>query len=580
MSNRRSPSRRHLWPWVLLACGLNGLALPAMAQVSRILPDQRPSDERLPPPLLDDLTRPGVAPILPPFRIPEDAEVDGSSPDQHVEVHKIEISGNTVVPSEVLQAIAQPYEGRRLSHTEIQKLRDRLTLVYIERGYATSGAILPSQRIKNGVLQVRIIEGKLDDIRVEVDGRFRPGYFRRRIAHSQQGVLDVPRLQEQLQLFQQDPQIESIQARLEATATRGVSRLILSVREAPFYSLGADFDNYRSPAIGSLGGTANAGVKNLIGVGDAFWARFTGSEGLRQVGAGFEVPFTVWDTRFGVRYQYSEGDVVDGLFESLGIESEATSVGFTLSQPLYRSLRSNIGVRLHADWRRAQSFLFDGAIGLPTRFDEDGESQEFVLRLGFDASYRTRSQSLQIRSLLSYGIDALGATVNSGSVPDGRFFSWLGQFQWAIRLPWLDAQILNRFDVQLSPDPLLPLEQYAIGGRYTVRGYRENTLVRDNGLNGSVEVRVPVFEQSEPRVLIELAPFAELGRSWNNNRGDGALATDPELIASVGMGVRVHLPHQIYGELYWGHRLKEFEDLGDSDLQDDGIAFRLGIEWP
>ena len=572
--------RPHVGTWAAVGLWLCCIAAPATAQ--HILPDQRPGDERQPLPPFEERPAPDAEPILPPYPIPppEEGGVEQLSTRLGVEVRKIEIEGNSVIPSAVLQEIARPYEGRRLSFADLQGLRDRLTLAYVERGYATSGATLPDQKLGDGVLEVQIVEGKLGDIRVEVAGRFRPSYFRTRLAHSQRGVLNIRTLQEQLQVFQQDPRIEALQARLEPTSRRGISRLELVVKEAPFYSAGADFDNYRSPSIGSLGGTARAGLQNLIGVGDAVHARFTGSEGLRQVEARFEVPFTVWDTRFQARYQYSEGQVVDENFASLGIQSESQSVSFELRQPLYRSRQSQVAALVSADWRRAQSFLFHGAIGLPTLYDEDGKSQASVLRFGLDASYRTRTQSLAFRSLLSLGVGVLGATANAGDVPDGRFVAWLGQLQWASRLPWWDAQLLTRFETQLAADPLLPLEQFAVGGRYTVRGYRENTLVRDNGLAASIELRVPLYRRVDPGVLVELAPFADVGRSWNESRDLALGQAAPQTIGSVGVGARVTLERWGFGELYWGHRLEALSQLGESDLQDDGIHFRLGLSWP
>ena len=54
------------------------------------------------------------------------------------------------------------------------------------------------------------------------------------------------------------------------------------------------------------------------------------------------------------------------------------------------------------------------------------------------------------------------------------FFSWLGQAQLARRLETLSAQVIGRVDLQLANDRLFPLEQFAVGGRYSVRGYREN----------------------------------------------------------------------------------------------------------
>ncbi len=35
-----------------------------------------------------------------------------------------------------------------------------------------------------------------------------------------------------------------------------------------------------------------------------------------------------------------------------------------------------------------------------------------------------------------------------------------------------------------------------------------------------------------------------------------------------------------FAELYWGHHLNEVRSLGQSDLQDDGIHFRVGLSWP
>lgn len=560
---------------------LCSFAAAAAAQpIQPILPDERPGDERWQLRPFAEPPSPAIVPILPPYPIPDETGTDELSAGLRVEVRKIEIRGNTVIPSAVLQEIAQLYEGRKLSYADLQDLRDRLTLAYIERGYATSGASLPGQTLADGVLEVQIIEGKLEVIHVDVSGRFRPAYFHRRLAHLQQDVLNIQTLQSQLQIFQQDPLVAAVQARVEPTSTRGASQLNLVVKETPPYYLSSDFDSYRSPSIGSLGSTVRAGFQNLVGVGDAVHVRFTGSHGLRQAEVRFDLPFTLWDTRFSARYQYSEGQVVDESFSALGIESESQSVTIEVRQPLYRTLRLRVEAHASAGWRRAQSFLFDGAIGLPTAYADDGRYSESVLRFGLDASYRTRTQSLALRSMLSWGIDVAGATVNAGDIPDGRFVAWLGQLQVASRLPWLDAQILTRFEVQLSNDPLLPLEQLAVGGRYTVRGYRENTLVRDNGLAASLELRVPLFQRSDPAIRIEMAPFVDIGRSWNDTRSGPLEETTSKTLASVGLGARMMMGQWGFGELYWGHRFMGVTDSGESDLQDDGIHFRISLNLP
>jgi hemolysin activation/secretion protein len=101
--------------------------------------------------------------------------------------------------------------------------------------------------------------------------------------------------------------------------------------------------------------------------------------------------------------------------------------------------------------------------------------------------------------------------------------------------------LVARIDTQLTPDSLLSLERFSMGGVDTVRGYRQNQLVADNGILGSVEVRVPLT--SDPRVL-QLAPFFEIGTAWNNREIDPdpndncqsrtgfALADYPQLIVA------------------------------------------------
>jgi hemolysin activation/secretion protein len=58
----------------------------------------------------------------------------------------------------------------------------------------------------------------------------------------------------------------------------------------------------------------------------------------------------------------------------------------------------------------------------------------------------------------------------------------------------------------------LPLEQMAIGGRFSVRGYRENTMVRDHGLIVSLEGRIPLVENRRWAEFVQLVPFVDFGR--------------------------------------------------------------------
>jgi hemolysin activation/secretion protein len=192
--------------------------------------------------------------------------------------------------------------------------------------------------------------------------------------------------------------------------------------------------------------------------------------------------------------------------------------------------------------------------------------------------YRTQNQVLAARSRFSVGVDAFGATINATGEPDGQFFAWLGQFQWVRRLGILDTQLIFRSNLQLAADRLLALEQIAVGGRYTVRGYRENTQLADNAFLASLEVRVPLVRNTGWADFVELAPFVDYGRAWNTKSPD----PEPEDLSSVGIGLRWGLtapspnPLRLYFEVYWGHPLRDVKTAG-GDLQDEGVHLQFII---
>jgi hemolysin activation/secretion protein len=157
------------------------------------------------------------------------------------------------------------------------------------------------------------------------------------------------------------------------------------------------------------------------------------------------------------------------------------------------------------------------------------------LRFLQEWTYRTQRQVIALRSRLSVGLDTWDATINTDkSIPDGKFVSWLGQFQWVRLIDLLDSQLLFRTDLQLSDQSLLPIEQIGVGGRYSVRGYRENSLVSDQAFITSLEARIPIVQNKRWADYLQVCPFFDYGRATNKDLPDPS----PKDISSVGLGFR------------------------------------------
>jgi hemolysin activation/secretion protein len=178
---------------------------------------------------------------------------------------------------------------------------------------------------------------------------------------------------------------------------------------------------------------------------------------------------------------------------------------------------------------------------------------------------------LAVRSVFSVGINAFGATI-SDTGTDGRFFSWLGQIQWIRQLTESGLQMVFRTDIQLANDSLLPMERFSIGGMNSVRGYRENQLVRDNGVASSFELRIPIIYNRQREVVVQFAPFTDVGWSWNTKKETPS--PWPVNISSLGAGIRWAISRKANFVIYAGYPLRKIHNLSN-DLQDEGIHFQL-----
>lgn len=552
---------------------------PASAQqaLPRIDPTGRSGDRR------PDLLEEELPPSPPAFRLPPPTLPTGEGQEPflgRVFVRKILVTGSSVFTPEELSEITAPYENRSLTSEDLESLRRALTLRYIDAGYINSGATLPDQAVRDGVITFQIVEGVLSHISVEGNEWFRESYIRDRVELGAGPPVNVNPLQQRLQLLQQDNRLRAIHAELRPGVKPGEAVLNVKVEEKnPFYAWFA-FNNYQSPSVGAERGLLTLGHQNLSGHGDILSLTYGRSEGLNpQIDAWYLLPVTVYDTTLLLRYRRNDYAVIDEIFDPLDTRSESDIYEITVRHPLVRTLHHEFALSLTGESLQDKTFL----LGEPFSFYpgvDNGESKVTALRFSQEWTYRTQREVLAARSRFSFGIDALDATTHSShSVPDGKFLAWLGQFQWARAFKTLDMQLLFRTDAQLSNQPLLPLEQIAVGGRYTVRGYRENLLVRDQALIASVELRIPLVQNTAWAEYLQIVPFSDYGYAKNRDLP----SLDPRSIYSVGLGLRWGVPLikspvelKLDFEFYWGYALKEVS-VPDYNIQDDGIHFQIAV---
>ncbi|WP_228016025.1 ShlB/FhaC/HecB family hemolysin secretion/activation protein [Leptolyngbya ectocarpi] len=497
-------------------------------------------------------------------------------------------------------------EGQELSLEQLLQVSFAVAQEYACRGYSTSGAVIeiPQEtRDGNGPINIRVIEGTLEDFQVDympedigndddavpsqpsgIDNRLNLDYVRSRLGVAESKPLNVARLRENLQLLQLDPLIEGISAELSDGVSPGDSRLRVQFKEADSTELRFSLNNGRSPSVGTFERQVSFNERNVLGLGHNLNLALANTDGSTSFEASYRAPLNSQNGTIQAAFELTDSGVIEPPFDDIDsdgdspdIESDARSVELTYRQPLLRRVRNGtfqeLALGLTASWRDSKITLLDLPFPSPGA-DSNGRNRIAALRFFQEWSSQNAKEVIALRSQFNLGLDTLGSTVNNQifgveNIPDSRFFSWQGQAQW-IRVLAEDTLLLLRGNIQLADQTLLPAEQFSIGGLGSVRGYRQGARQRDNGVFASAEVQVPVMRIPEVNGLLQVAPFIDYGTAWNID-GSGP---SPDTLASVGLGLQWRHSDNFSARLDYGIPLVSI-DSRNRTWQENGFLFSV-----
>jgi hemolysin activation/secretion protein len=524
---------------------------------------------------------PGVVePILPPVNF-EALARSGRLWSFHGVVKEFRFVGNHLFSSASLGKVVEKYKNREINADDLEQARQDVSLFYVNHGYINSGATLPDQDGKGEVITFQIVEGRLTGINLTGNFWFRSWWLRNEIRRGAGRPLNFNKLKETLQLLRQNPTISRINAELRPGGIPGESTLDVDIKDTQPFRFAIEFNNWRPPSVGAEIVQARLTDLNLTGHNDpleivygiAHTTRdggfdFSGSE---NIDGTYAFPITPWATTLQLHASKSDTSIIEEPFTTLNITSKLEEYSATIRQPLYQTLSNEFAVSFTAEKRRAKEFLLNQPFSLSPGA-VNGVTSDFVLRFGQEFVNRSQVHVLALRSTFNLGLDAFAAT-NSGMEPDSRFFFWLGQGQYVRRLRNTDNLLVLRLNGQFSNSPLFAIEQFVLGGNASVRGYRENTILRDNGVFGSVEVRVPVLYGKEHRPILMVAPFFDIGSGWNSTSNNGSMETLP----SAGLGLIFNPDKHVFAQIYWGYAFNRDLVTNGNNLQDYGIHFAVTV---
>ncbi|MBE9200510.1 ShlB/FhaC/HecB family hemolysin secretion/activation protein [Nodularia sp. LEGE 06071] len=545
----------------------------AIAQTSnpQNLPPGRIEDIPVTPLPSDVLPQPAnEEQLLPPPQIPDSTLLE-SDPDAKFLVERIAVVGSTVFSPEDFAAITDSFVKREISFAELLQIQDAIAKLYTDNGYVTTGALIPPQTVEAGVITIQVVEGSLTEIQIVGNRRLRNQYIRDRILLGAGKPLNLPKLLEKLQLLRLDPRIQNLSAELQMGVAPGTNILRVEVEEADTFSLTTTLDNGRSPSVGSFRRGVELREANLLGLGDTLNVAYANTEGSNTIHLDYALPInaqngTIW---FGLNRGWN--NVIEEPFSVLDIQSNIKSYEIGYRQPLIQKPTQEVAVGLSFSRQASQTKLgLDdiGGFALSPGADADGNTKISALRLTQEYTQRNNQQVFAARSQFSLGVDWFDANINQDA-PDSRFFAWRGQTQWVRKLA-PETLFLARGDFQLAATSLVPLEQLGLGGQVSVRGYRQDTLLTDNGVLLSAELRLPVLRAAKIGGVLQVTPFIDIGKGWNTQGENPSTST----LIGTGLGLLWQQGNNFSARLDWGIPVISVE--GDRrSLQEQGLYFSI-----
>jgi len=488
---------------------------------------------------------------------------------QSVFVNTVEVSPSEILSRDEVNKLVQTLIGKNVYISDIKKVVEGINRLYAEKGFVTARAFLPEQSVDNGRIKIELIESKVGNVTVEDNRWTRDSYIKKRIHPKEGELFDIVELEKDIMDFNRYNEGVNLTANLKAGEVEGTTDVELKAHERfPYHVMGM-MDNAGRHSTGRLRGGAMITADSLFGQRDKLSIGSYFAGGSVSPFADYNFPVNSKDGRVGFMFSSTMAKVKYGYpIRNYNLKSRAFTYSLYYTQPLIRRPGFELKSYTALSYKHAHSKM-----GL---LKDLGLSDN----LGFDdvASFDV---ALNLRKDTKYGIWYLnqGAGYNINMGKEDNYFKVYGG---AVRLHDFSHGVIGqlRANYQVVPgmghwssSKNVPyIDQFQAGGMATVRGYDEGMMIGKNGFFTSAELMFPLLPRqiTSPRSgekvpfigkFIKGAVFADVGGVFpqvGSNLDDLYKAPGHHgsyFMASVGMGLRVQLPFDLTGRLYWGYPL-------------------------
>ena len=392
-------------------------------------------------------------------------------------IHRIALDGATLIDPRQQQKIVRPWLGQCMDIARITKLVNIISDWYISRGYITSRAFLTEQDLSGGQLNIVVLEGRLEAIRLEGET---PRMLKMAFPGRVGGILnlrDIEQGMEQINRLRTEP----VQIEILPGTQAGYSIVNLTAKPEFPLSVSVSLDNSGQKSTGEdqLSGVLTA--NNMLGLADKWFVSggrssdFASAYDAQNFQAGVSVPFGYGLLDYSYAWSNYRTTIRNQGFNWLSTGDTKTH-RLNASWVVFRNGEVKTGIAAGVVQRSSRNWLNDAPLQSSTR-------NLSSLILGITHTQKMLGGVATFNPTWSHGMPWFNAETDedkSGDMPRAEFRKWSlnASFQRPVAR---NAWWLTSAYGQWSPDRLYGSERLTLGGESSVRGFKEQYLSGDNG---------------------------------------------------------------------------------------------------
>lgn len=401
--------------------------------------------------------------------------------------------------------------GQCLGVQGIGVVQKRVQNAIIARGFVTTRVLVLGQNLAQGTLTLNVLPGRFERV-VDASEPAAKINAQQLLSLGSGDALNLRAVEQALEHMHRLPSVQA-QLQIDPSPTPMHSQLSLSWQQTRPWRLTYSLDDAGSDSTGRFQHGLNLAWDNPLGLNDLTHVNVTRSQGGAQgptpkgsqsAALHYSVPYDQWLLSLNAHASQYQQTVL-GAFESYEYSGTSQSFDVALSRVVWRDSQQVWTANSGLVRRASNNFIDDTEIEVQRRVIA-------ALQLGFSHRLHWGQSTLNTQYQFRQGLDALGAL----PAPEQAFGEGTSQMSVSslssqLAMPGTWAGWPWRYDtslrLQLHHTPLTPQDRFSIGGRYTVRGFDNNsTLVGDSGLlwRNDWGIKHPALPALEPYLGLDV----------------------------------------------------------------------------